>query len=172
MVHKEQYLPPRISRRHKKVLGTNIVPIELNFAPGKTHLTRERKKRKRVQDGKVSHEVKERIENCPGFPVPIHRIESSEDKKGSDRRQQCYVCGLKASWYCVLCGQYYCLSLGSKKTSGSTGRKRECYFIPIYDDSGKKVDELYFGKSCYHHHHERAIRAMIGNTMNLETNVE
>ena len=146
-------------RNHcRRVVGINIVPIQATFVSKRNYLIPTKNTKQKVEAGLVADEVKNRIENCPGgLPLPAIWAQ------GYDGRKTCYVCKQKALWCCTLCNQNYCLTIGTQKRAGGTKRKRECNYVPSYDENGNRVKDLEFGRLCFHQKHEQAHKNLFGD---------
>ena len=92
-----------------------------------------------IQNGEGPSAIREMIYECTGNPVKSHPI----------KQQQCCVCKLKTSYYCVGCKRWFCVE---RRDTNENSKKLKLYTHLI---KGKTVT---FQKLCFHFAHEAAWR--------------
>ena len=136
------YLTPSLRRRrssrHSKVNGTT--PQQVSFVSrvtGHTPAAPGKRSRNSIEKGNTSVLVEERLDNCTGRPVKIHKF----NEKNKRFRGTCSVCTNKTSFYCVGCKLWYCFEAKSTQTkekdqkASVSNRNFQCFEVSMAQGS-------------------------------------
>ena len=92
-----------------RILINNTAPSLANHVPKVTGKTPEKmtQMKRKLENGQVEPEVEKRWKNCKGFPMKIHKFDTTGNKQR--HRQSCSDCGRATSWYCTQCKGWFCV---------------------------------------------------------------
>ena len=140
-----QHQATRTRPRRVRFSNSGVETSQFIFGGSRSYHPPKRARKKQIERGEVDENIVQRTSNCPGFPT-----EMLSNNKKQDVRLKCYICKGKTKWYCKGCHFAFCMT-----TKHTIHRTKEVYYEHEKENitSSREVTRFY-GKSCYHKHHE------------------